>query len=87
MNTISSSASEPKAFLRNIVFDLPGVGGSPLPASPYRPSGIARLSARLVSDLGYSRVDVAGVSWGGGMAQQFAHQYSGICRRRNATVR
>jgi putative oxidoreductase len=24
MNTISSSATEPKAFLRNIVFDLPG---------------------------------------------------------------
>ena len=64
-----------------IVFDLPGVGGSPLPASPYRPSGIARLAARLVADLGYDQVDVAGVSWGGGMAQQFAHQYPGICRR------
>ncbi len=64
-----------------IIFDLPGVGGSPLPVSPYRPSGIARLGARLVTDLGYSRVDVAGVSWGGGMAQQFAHQYPGMCRR------
>lgn len=64
-----------------IVFDLPGVGGSPLPASPYRPSGIARLAARLVADLGYDQIDVAGVSWGGGMAQQFAHQYPGICRR------
>jgi poly(3-hydroxyalkanoate) depolymerase len=64
-----------------IIFDLPGVGGSPLPALPYRPSGIADLGARLVADLGYNRVDVAGVSWGGGMAQQFAHQYPGICRR------
>jgi pimeloyl-ACP methyl ester carboxylesterase len=64
-----------------IVFDLPGVGGSPLPTLPYRPSGIARLSARLVADLGYDQVDVAGVSWGGGTAQQFAHQYPGICRR------
>jgi poly(3-hydroxyalkanoate) depolymerase len=64
-----------------IIFDLPGVGGSPLPALPYRPSGIARLSARLIADLGYDRVDVAGVSWGGGMAQQFAHQYPAICRR------
>ena len=64
-----------------IIFDLPGVGGSPLPASPYRPSGIARLGARLVTDLGYSQVDVAGVSWGGGMAQQFAHQYPKVCRR------
>jgi len=64
-----------------IIFDLPGVGGSPLPASPYRPSGIASLGARLVTDLGYHQVDVTGVSWGGGMAQQFAHQYPKICRR------
>jgi len=64
-----------------IIFDLPGVGGSPLPSSPYRPSGIADLGARLVTDLGYNQVDVAGVSWGGGIAQQFAHQYPAICRR------
>ena len=64
-----------------IIFDLPGVGGSPLPALPYRPSGIARLSARLVADLGYDQVDIAGISWGSGMAQQFAHQYPEICRR------
>jgi poly(3-hydroxyalkanoate) depolymerase len=64
-----------------IIFDLPGVGGSPLPAFPYRPSGIARLGAQLVSDLGYHQVDVVGVSWGGGMAQQFAHQYPTLCRR------
>jgi poly(3-hydroxyalkanoate) depolymerase len=64
-----------------IIFDLPGIGGSLLPLLPYRPSGIARLSARLVADLGYDQIDVAGVSWGGGMAQQFAHQYPGVCRR------
>jgi poly(3-hydroxyalkanoate) depolymerase len=64
-----------------IIFDLPGVGGSPLPALPYRPSSIARLSARLIAELGYDSVDIAGVSWGGGMAQQFAHQYPEICRR------
>ena len=64
-----------------IIFDLPGVGGSPLSALPYRPSSIARLSARLVADLGYDRIDVAGVSWGGGMAQQLAHQYPALCRR------
>ena len=64
-----------------IIFDLPGVGGSPLPALPYRPSGIARLSARLVGDLRYDQIDVAGVSWGGGMAQQLVHQYPALCRR------
>jgi poly(3-hydroxyalkanoate) depolymerase len=66
---------------RAIIFDIPGIGGSPLPKRPYRPSTIARLGARLVSDLGYPKVDVAGVSWGGGIAQQFAHQYPRLCRR------
>jgi poly(3-hydroxyalkanoate) depolymerase len=64
-----------------IIFDVPGIGGSPLPKLPYRPSWLAQLGARLVSDLGYPNVDVAGVSWGGGIAQQFAHQYPRICRR------
>jgi poly(3-hydroxyalkanoate) depolymerase len=64
-----------------IIFDMPGVGGSPLPALPYRPSSIARLTARLLADLGHVEVDVAGVSWGGGMAQEFAHRYPDLCRR------
>ncbi len=64
-----------------IIFDMPGIGGSPLPKLPYRPSGAASLGARLVAKLGYSEVDVAGVSWGGGIAQQFAHQYPRLCRR------
>ena len=64
-----------------IIFDIPGVGGSPMPALPYRPSSIARLAKELVAELGYERIDVAGVSWGGSLAQQFAHQYPTICRK------
>jgi poly(3-hydroxyalkanoate) depolymerase len=64
-----------------IIFDVPGIGGSPLPAFPYRPSTLARLTAGLIKQLGHQRVDVAGVSWGGGIAQQFAHQHAGLCRR------
>ena len=64
-----------------IIFDTPGVGGSPLPRRPYRPLRIAQLGERLLSDLGYREVDCAGVSWGGGIAQQFAHQYPRLCRR------
>ena len=64
-----------------IIFDMPGIGGSPLPKRPYRPSSMAQLGARLVSDLGYHKIDVAGVSWGGGIAQQFAYQYPQLCRR------
>jgi poly(3-hydroxyalkanoate) depolymerase len=64
-----------------IIFDMPGIGGSPLPTLPYRPSSISRLAALLLAKLGYEKADVAGVSWGGGIAQQFAHQYPRICRR------
>src|SRR6516225_2340355 len=64
-----------------IIFDVPGVGGSPLPSMPYRPSTLARLAAGLVAELDFSEIDVAGVSWGGGIAQQFAHQHSTLCRR------
>jgi poly(3-hydroxyalkanoate) depolymerase len=64
-----------------IIFDVPGVGGSPRTLLPYRPSTLARLAAGLVAKLGYAEVDVAGVSWGGGIAQQFAHQYPKLCRR------
>jgi poly(3-hydroxyalkanoate) depolymerase len=64
-----------------IIFDVPGVGGSPRTLLPYRPSTLARLAAGLVAKLGYAEVDAAGVSWGGGIAQQFAHQYPQLCRR------
>jgi poly(3-hydroxyalkanoate) depolymerase len=64
-----------------IVFDVPGVGGSPIPVLPYRPRTLARLAADLVAELGYKQIDVAGVSWGGGVAQQFAHQYPRLSRR------
>jgi poly(3-hydroxyalkanoate) depolymerase len=64
-----------------IAFDVPGVGGSPVPALPYRPWMLARLSARLLDQLGHERVDVLGVSWGGALAQQFAFQHAARCRR------
>lgn len=64
-----------------IVFDVPGVGGSPAPKLPYRPRTLARMSARLLDQLGYKEVDVLGVSWGGALAQQFAFQNAARCRR------
>lgn len=62
-------------------FDVPGVGGSPLPARPYRLSTLARLVARLLDQLGYPTVDLLGVSWGGGLAQQLALCQRDRCRR------
>jgi poly(3-hydroxyalkanoate) depolymerase len=64
-----------------IVFDVPGVGGSPAPSMPYRASTLARLSAQLLDQLGYEQVDVLGVSWGGALAQQFAFGQASRCRR------
>src|SRR5947209_8832988 len=62
-------------------FDIPGVGGSPTPLFPFSFQGLARLTARLMDSLGVQRVDVLGISWGGGLAQQFAYQYPQRCRR------
>ena len=64
-----------------IIFDVPGVGGSPLPMMPYRPWTLARMARNLLDHLGHDVVDVSGVSWGGGIAQQFARQYSRRVRK------
>jgi poly(3-hydroxyalkanoate) depolymerase len=64
-----------------IRFDPPGVGGSPLPPWPYRLTGLCRLIAGMLTELGYDRVDVLGISWGGGVAQHFAAFQRARCRR------
>lgn len=55
-----------------IRFDLPGIGGSPPPAVPYHLVTLPGMLASLLGRLGYASADVLGVSWGGGLAQQFA---------------
>lgn len=65
----------------SVIFDVPGAGRSPAPPRPYRLWSMARLAARLLDQLGYQQVDVMGVSWGGGLAQQFAIQYPERVRR------
>lgn len=65
-----------------ITFDLPGIGGSPGPVTPYRPWWVAHAAKTILLHYGYDRpVDVMGVSWGGGAAQQFAFQYQNRTRR------
>jgi poly(3-hydroxyalkanoate) depolymerase len=64
-----------------IRFDVPGVGGSPLPATPYRFTGLCRLIARLLTELGHDSADVLGISWGGAVAQHFAAVEAPRCRR------
>ncbi len=64
-----------------IRFDPPGVGASPVPPLPYPFPLLARLVGRMLTELGYGRFDVLGVSWGGGLAQQLAVQNPRRCRR------
>jgi poly(3-hydroxyalkanoate) depolymerase len=65
-----------------VTLDVPGVGGSELPAGAYRFPELARLADRMLETLGYDGpVDVLGVSWGGAVAQQFAHTCASRCRR------
>jgi len=64
-----------------IRFDLPGIGGSPRPVLPYHLVTLPALLAGLLDRLGHERADVLGISWGGGLAQQFALWRPGRVRR------
>lgn len=62
-------------------FDVPGVGGSAAWVRLYRFATLARMLRRMLQALGYARVDMLGISWGGGLAQQFAFTERQYCRR------
>ena len=64
-----------------ICFDAPGTGGSQLPSLPYRFTTLALLLREMLHNLGHQQADVLGVSWGGGLAQQFALLNPRLCRR------
>ena len=64
-----------------IRFDAPGVGGSQLPNLPYRFTTLALLLRQMLDKLGHRQADVLGISWGGGLAQQFALCHPRRCRR------
>ena len=64
-----------------IVFDIPGIGGSDAPKRPYRFGDMARLCTELLDAYGIAMADVAGVSWGGALAQEFAFRFPHRTRR------
>lgn len=78
---VSSPLLRELAETEAVIFDVPGIGGSPAPQLPYRLFSLARLAHSLLDELGYENVDILGVSWGGGLAQQFALQYPNRVRR------
>jgi len=66
---------------RFIMFDMPGVGGSPEPTMPYNPFTMSWIAKELLKRFDAGVVDVMGVSWGGAMAQHFTLQHSSHVRR------
>ncbi|MBV9919571.1 MAG: alpha/beta fold hydrolase [Pseudonocardia sp.] len=67
--------------IQTISFDPPGAGLSPPLRFPRRMPGLARIVEHLLDALGYATVDVLGVSLGGVIAQQLAHQAPERVRR------
>jgi poly(3-hydroxyalkanoate) depolymerase len=81
LETFDSFVAALDPRIEAIRFDVPGVGGSPLPARPYRFATLARLLTGLLDQLGHDSADILGISWGGALAQQFALTARGRCRR------
>ena len=81
-NGIGASTELLEPFMRRLTgvatltFDLPGVGASKPSLLVRRLPGYAQLAREMLDDLGIDRVHVMGISWGGGLAQQFTRQYA-----------
>ena len=61
--------------------DMPGVGGSPDALLPYSAPAMADMVMEIARRFGHDRLDLAGFSWGGALAQQVAVQFPGRIRR------
>lgn len=67
--------------VETIAVDVPGTGGSPATLLPRRFGGFARILMGALDALGYGEVDVLGISWGGGLAQELARRHPDRVRR------
>ena len=67
--------------VQTVSFDAPGIGESSQYRWPRRMPGVARTVEQTLDALGYDSVHVLGVSLGGVIAQQFAHQAPRRVRR------
>lgn len=64
-----------------IAVDLPGAGSSPAVLPPMRLRALVRLAEGVLDHLGHDQVDVLGISFGGAVAQAFAHHAPDRTRR------
>ena len=69
------------SLVQTITVDAPGTGGSQPYRYPRRMRGLAHTMQGMLDALGYSTVDVLGVSFGGVLAQQLARQAPDRVRR------
>ena len=67
--------------VQTIAADAPGTGASTRYRRPRRMPGLARTFELMLDTLEYEQVDVLGVSFGGILAQQLAHQAPSRVRR------
>jgi poly(3-hydroxyalkanoate) depolymerase len=67
--------------IQTITVDAPGTGESTGYRHPRRMRGLARTMHGMLTALGHDQVDVLGVSFGGVLAQQLAHQVPTVVRR------
>jgi poly(3-hydroxyalkanoate) depolymerase len=67
--------------VQTVAFDAPGIGESTAYTLPRRMPGVAHTIEAMLDALGYTEVDVLGVSLGGLVAQQLAHQAPRRVRR------
>lgn len=67
--------------LEIITFDSVGVGRSSTPALPYRFSGLSKTVSQMLDVLDVAQVYVLGLSFGGFLAQEFAHQHPQRCKK------
>ena len=61
-----------KARFTVLTYDLPGHGGTPVPAGPYRIEDLSAQLGALLAKAGVQQAHVAGMSLGGLVAQHFA---------------
>jgi poly(3-hydroxyalkanoate) depolymerase len=66
---------------RCIAIDHPGTGLSAVPPGMLSMADIAHMYAAALDELGYTEVDVMGFSFGGAVAQEFAHRHPQRVRR------
>ena len=81
-NGIGASAEVLEPLMRRLTrvqtltFDLPGIGASNPSFFPQtRLQGFAQLARELLDELHIDNAHIMGISWGGGLAQQFVRQY------------